>query len=197
MRIVYLIAILLFGPVTGNGQNKKFEDLLQKGNLIFKIPDNFDTVSIIPNPDMNYELALKSKTKDLEIRYSIRPLKERIEQFEKRKKDTTIKMSAGAHPNKMYTAAFLAVIMNTSGNHQKMTGFKNFPPEAVKKEFNANWGATTVYPLKSIFGKGYGNCMTVTLHGDDQADVYIFYLFNNREDVTAVMPAFHAIRFKD
>lgn len=195
--MIYLIAALLFGSTAGNGQNKKFEEALQKGNLDFKMPGNFDTVSIISNPDMNYELALKSKTKDLEIRYSIRPLKERIEQFEKREKDTAIKMSAGSHPNKMYPAVLLAVIMNTSGNHQQVPGFKSFPPEAVKKEFNADWGATTVYPLKSVFGKGYSNCMMVALHRDDQADVYIFYLFNNKEDVTAAIPAFHAIRFKN
>lgn len=195
MRIFYLIPILLLGFINSNSQNKKFEDLLQKGSLNFKMPDNFDTISAVSNPDMNYELALKSKTKDLEIRYSIRPLKERIEQFEQKQKDTSVKMFAGAHPNKIYPTVLLTVIMNTSGNHQQIPGSKSFPPEAVKKEFNADWGATTVYPLKSTFGKGYNNCMLVTLHRNDQADVYIFYLFNNKEDLAIALPAFHALKF--
>lgn len=197
MRIIYLVAALLFGFINSNGQNKKFEDGLSKGGLHFKMPDNFDTIATVSNPDMNYELALKSKTKDLEIRYAIRPLKERIEQFEKRAKDTSMKMSGGSHPNKMFQASFMVVIMNTSGTHQQLPGYKSFPPEAVKKEFNADWGATTVYPLKSVFGKGYSNCMQVTLHRDNQADVYIFYLFNNKEDLTAALPAFHAITFNN
>ncbi|SDD86192.1 hypothetical protein [Niabella drilacis] len=197
MRILYLTTILLLTFIAGNGQNKKFEDGLHNGSLDFKMPENFDTLSVTANPDMNYELALKSKTRDLEIRYSIRPLKERIEQFEKRAKDSASGMPAGAHPNKMYQTVLMAVIMNTSGNHQQVPGFKSFPPEAVKREFNADWGATTVYPLKSAFGKGYSNCMLVTLHRDNQADVYIFYLFNNKEDLPAAMPAFHALKFKE
>ncbi|MCD2422037.1 hypothetical protein LQ567_04640 [Niabella pedocola] len=197
MRIFYLMPLLLLGFMNSHSQNKKFEALLQKGNLTFKMPDNFDTLAVVNNPDMNYELALKSKTKDLEIRYAIRPLKERIEQFEQKQKDTSSKMFAGAHPNKIYQTVFLTVIMNTSGNHQQVPGFKSFPPEAVKREFNAGWGATTVYPLKSVFGKGYSNCMLVTLHRDDQADAYIFYLFNNKEDLTTALPAFHALTFSN
>ncbi|MGJ7031663.1 hypothetical protein [Niabella hirudinis] len=197
MRIIYLAALLVLTVANSNGQNNKFEDALRKGNLEFKMPDNFDTVPAIANPDMNYELALKSKTKDLEIRYAIRPLKDRIDDFEKRAKDSSVKTFAGSHPNKMYQATLMAVMMNTSGNRQQIPGFKSFSPEAVKQEFNAGWGATTAFPLKSVFGKGYSSCMLVTLHQDNQADVYIFYLFNNREDLTTAIPAFHAIKFKN
>ncbi len=194
--IFLLITPMLFG------QNHRFNTALEEGLLNFKMPENFDTVLIRSNPDMNYELAIKSKTDSLEIRYAIRPLGKRIESFEKMAADTSNehKVFANAHPNKSYQTVFMTVLINTSlqsGSTPSIPRFGAFKPDAVKSEFNADWGATSGYAPRITFERTYKNCMTVALHKDNAADVYIFYLFNDKETMMRLMPAaFHAIKFK-
>ncbi len=196
--------LLLLISSTVSGQNARFNSALEEGFLYFKMPENFDTVPVYPNPDMTYDLAIKSKTDSFEIRYAIRPLRERIAHFEKMAADTSNgnKVFANAHPNKMYQTVFTTVLFNTSSQPQEavtpaIPRFGAFKPEAVKNEFNANWGATSGYVPRATFDSHYKNCMTVTLHKDDAADVYVFYLYNNKETMMRLMPStFQAIRFK-
>lgn len=185
-------------------QNARFTNALQEGLLEFKMPENFDTVAIEQNPEMNYELALRSKSDSFEIRYAIRPLKKRIAEFEKMASDTSkrkVMMAANAHPNKIYKMVFTTVLINTSiqknSGAPTMPRFGEFPSAAVKQEFNADWGGTTGYEPRPTFAKNYKNCLTVALHKDDAADIYIFYLFNDRELMKTVLPpVFHTIKFK-
>lgn len=196
--------LLLLISSTVSGQNARFNSALAEGLLYFKMPENFDTVPVYPNPDMTYDLAIKSKTDSFEIRYAIRPLRERIAHFEKMAADTSNgnKVFASAHPNKMYQAVFTTVLLNTSSQPRAavtpaIPRFGAFKPEAVKNEFNADWGATSGYVPRATFDSHYKNCMTVTLHKDDAADVYVFYLYNNKETMMRLMPStFQAIRFK-
>ncbi|WP_162817968.1 hypothetical protein U0035_16895 [Niabella yanshanensis] len=197
------ILFLLISSVA-SGQNPRFHSVVEEGLLSFKMPENFDTVPVNPNRDMNYDLAIKSKTDSFEIRYAIRPLRKRIEHFEKMAADTSNgrKVFAQAHPNKSYQTVFVTVLHNTSLQPQAATTpaiprFGAFKPEAVKNEFNADWGATSGYAPRTTFDSNYKNCMTVTLHKDDAADVYIFYLFNDKETMMRLMPStFHAMKFK-
>ena len=186
------------------GQSRQFMTLLEDGGLAFTMPANFDTIAARQNPHMKYELALQSKTDSIEIRYAIRPLKKRIEEFEKMAADTTggRVVFANAHPNKSYKTSFMAVLINTSlqpqgGGAPVIPRFGDVKPEAVKNDFNADWGATSGYPPRTTFDSTYKNCMAVALHKDNAADVYIFYLFNSRETLMRVMPqVFHAIKYK-
>ena len=202
LKLLLTTIVLSFSALVF-GQSQKFKTLLEEGGLEFTIPEGFDTVATHKNPDMLYELALKSKTDSFEIRYAIRPLKKRIEAFEKMAADTAggRVVFANSHPNKSYKMVFMTVLINTSiqqnGGTPAIPRFGEFKPEAVKNEFNADWGATSGYPPRATFDSTYTNCMAVTLHKDDAADVYIFYLFNNKEILMKVMPAaFHAIKFK-
>lgn len=189
---------------TLSGQNIRFNSALEEGLLNFTMPENFDTVAIHHNPDMTYDLAIKSKTDSFEIRYAVRPLRDRIAHFEKMAADTSNgpKVFANAHPNKMYQTIFVTVLINTSLQPQgaatpAIPRFGAFKPEAVKNEFNADWGATSGYVPRTTFDGNYKHCMTVALHKNDAADVYIFYLYNDKETMMRLMPpAFHAIKFK-
>lgn len=186
------------------GQSAKFWSLLEEGGLEFTMPANFDTIATRQNPHMNDELAIQSKTDSFEIRYAIHPLKKRIEAFEKMAADTSSGqvVFAGAHPNKSYKTVFMTVLINTSlqpqgGGAPAIPKFGDFKPEAVKNEFNADWGATSGYPPRTTFDSTYKNCMTVALHKDNAADVYIFYLFNKKETMMRLLPTvFHAIKYR-
>ena len=71
-----------------------------------------------------------------------------------------------------------------------------FDSASVKNEFNADWGATSFVDLKSEFGKGYKYCMMVTIHKDDVADIYYFYLSNTKENFSNNMNAFfYSLKF--
>jgi hypothetical protein len=202
----HLLTAILFLLISStlSGQNALFNSALEEGLLHFEMPENFDTVPVRPNRDMSYDLAIKSKTDSFEIRYAIRPLGKRIESFEKMAADTSNgrKVFAQAHPNKSYQTVFVTILLNTSLQPQAATTpaiprFGAFKPEAVKNEFNADWGATSAYVPRTTFDSNYKNCMTVALHKDNAADVYIFYLFNDKETMTRLMPpAFHAMKFK-
>ncbi len=204
MHRILTAFLFLLSSVTLFGQNTRFAAALEEGLLHFKMPENFDTVAIRNNRDMSYELAIKSKTDSFEIRYAIRPLGKRIENFEKMAADTANgrKVFANAHPNKSYQTVFMTVLINTSMQAQASSApaiprFGAFKPEAVKNEFNADWGATSGYAPRPTFDSSYKNCMTVTLHKDNAADVYIFYLYNDKETMMRLMPAaFHAMKFK-
>ncbi|GAB3412967.1 hypothetical protein [Niabella aquatica] len=203
-KLLFTIA-LSFAITLASGQNQQFKKLLEEGGLEFTMPDGFDTIATRQNPDMNYELVLQSKNDSFEIRYAIRPLKKRVEEFEKMAADSTKTniSSAKSHPNKMYKMTLMAVLINTSlqqqgSNTPTIPRLSEFKPEAVKNEFNADWGAMSGYPPRASFDSTYKNCMTVALHRDNASDVYIFYLFNNRETFMRMTtpPVFHAIRYK-
>lgn len=83
-------------------------------------------------------------------------------------------------------------------------GSKDFPPEAVKQEFGADWGSTTIIEIQNdSFGTSYKYCMMTTLHKNDIADAYIFYLSDTKENLMTLLTeyvaktgAFYALKFK-
>jgi hypothetical protein len=94
----------------------------------------------------------------------------------------------------------MTVVANISGG--QMPQVNDFPAEAVRREFRADWGGTTLVPPGRQFAPGYTYCMVVALHKRNVADVYCFYLFNKREAINDLMKAatpdeaaFHALRF--
>ena len=64
-------------------------------------------------------------------------------------------------------------ILNITGGVEY--NIQAFDKDAVKNEFNADWGATTFVELNSGFGKGFKYFMIVMIHKDDVADAYYSY----------------------
>jgi hypothetical protein len=72
-----------------------------------------------------------------------------------------------------------------------------FPSAAVKKEFNADVGASAFFELNCSFGKNYKYGQMVILHKDNVADVIITYLSNDKtKHLALMMHAFHSLVFK-
>ncbi len=169
IRLVF-IALCLSGTA---GSQERFADLLLKDSLSFALPNDFVPVAVVANPDVRYQFAMKSKVAKAEIRYAIFPVMQS-------------------------TSLWLETIcLNLSGG--KACDVKRFPAQAVRTEFGADDGWTSVTSLNSEFGRGYSYCMTNLIHKERVADVAIFILF---DDMTVLQPllfqdaVFHALKFK-
>lgn len=178
--------------LNGFGQNlNEFKTILDDCGMNVNIPDGFVESKIIENDDMNYEYAIKYPDKDFELRYSIRPIR-----YKKYANDTVKNEmeSQRSFRNSSYGIILETVILNITGGVEY--NVQAFDKDAVKSEFNADWGATTFVELKSEFGKGFKYCMIVTIHKDDVADAYYFYLANSKDKFSENMdPLFHSLRF--
>jgi hypothetical protein len=195
MKTLTMFFILIFlTSFKADNLPKDFDDLLIRANMTFDSPQDFGETEIIHNKQMNYDYAIKNKDKSLEIRYAVRPLDNLLKDYtikEQNKQPGDVYIS----PNKFYPAALQATIMNISGG--KMPRINVFPKEAIKTEFNADWGATTITEVGKEFGQNYKYCMIVAIHKDNIADAYYFYLFDKQETIqSALIPVFHALKFK-
>ena len=189
---VCILLLTSFAPVS---LPKTFTDLLSRADMIFESPDSLVSTRIFANRQMTYEYAIKYPDKNFELRYAVRPsdnLWKDYEQAEKNKKKGDVNLS----PDSIYISAFQTIILNISdGQLPKITEFEK---DAVKNEFNADWGGTVALHPGKKFGQEYKYCMVVALHKSRKGDAYIFYLANTTEGFNElVAPAFHALRFNN
>lgn len=188
------LCFVILTSFTSNNLPKNFKNLLDRAEMTFDQPSKYSETQPIENVQMYYDYALINDAKDFEIRYAIRPLDEMLKNYNEREKN---KKSGGMniHPNKLYAVTFQAIVFNVSGG--KMAKISEFNPEAVKKEFNADWGAFTMVEVGKEFGQNYKYCFLVSIHKDNVGDAYCFYLSDTKEGITKNMQAsFHSLRFK-
>jgi hypothetical protein len=172
-----------------------FNTLLSENHLVFEKPEKFTETETFENEDMYYDYALKYDLDSFEVRYTIFPLHTLLEDYQKSLEDPN---TSTLHPNKYHTSLFMANILNVSqSGMENMPGIIDFPEEAVKKEFGADYGGTSFFSANSEFGKDYKYCLMMVILKKDVADVYISFLSNNKEKFEEYMLlAFHAIKFE-
>ena len=189
--IILILAVCSFIPLFS--QDTGFKESANRESMIFVMPKNFTPVPVIQNRHVRYDFAIKHDQKKLEIRYALFSLKKRILEYEKSKNNPNLVMT---DPNKGYTAFTYATCLNISGG-QPFKGIRTFKPADVKKEFNADWGATIFIEPKSEFGKGYKYILAVSLHKDSISDAFIFYLFDDIKQIdTEMQKAFYALTYQ-
>ncbi len=173
---------------------KTFQKLLDRAGMMFEMPEGFEETKPIDNVQMNYEYALKIPGKKLEVRYAVRPMDnfmKEYEEFQENKKEGDMMIS----PNKLYNSLMQATLMNISGG--QLPQIDPFDKDAVKEEFNADWGATAFVPLEKEFGQDYQFCLMVALHKDNLGDAYYFFLSDTKEGFEELMAgSFHSLKFK-
>ena len=192
-----LTTAILFVVLTSfNSDNlpKTFTDLLDRATMKFEKPSNFGEIKTVENRQMNYEYAIKHTNKKFEVRYAIRPLDNLLKDYAEKEKKKK-KGDMNINPNNLYNSFLQATVLNISGG--QLPEFTEFGKESVKKEFNADWGATTFVNVEKEFGQDYKYCMIVALHKDNFGDAYIFYLSDTQDGFDELMsPAFHSLKFK-
>ena len=191
---LFIVGIITFISYSFSVKPDQFSELLTRSDLIFTQPENFTSVEIVDQNNMQYEYALKHNSKNFEVRYAIRPLDELLKTYEKKEKNKK-EGDINIHPNKLYKTLLQSTTMNISGGYlPEMVVFDSL---AVRQEFNADWGATTYVEVGNAFGANYKYCITVAIHKNNVADAYLFFLSDNTENFDDIMlTAFHSLKFK-
>jgi hypothetical protein len=183
-----------------------FKKALSEARMTFNAPPGTIEVPLVENRQMHYEYAVKYQQFPVEIRYSISPMGERMKQVLARKENGKTPEELIKKENENSKVYAYAVALNVGGGVMDTTIRSNyFPPGSVKLEFGADWGTTTLVNIKNnTFGTEYKICMMVTLHRDDLADAYIFYLSDTREHLMEALTnkiskdgSFYALKFDE
>ena len=211
MKTLRLIVILLFTTAIGSAQaidsaKIKFDKVLAEGRMTFNMPGGAIAVPVLKNMQMHYEYAITYPNKAIEIRYSVAPysnLRNALIKYQKAGDTTEV---FDKKLDQMSKVNVLVIAQNVGGTgHDTTIRFRSYPAEALKKDFNANWGGAAFINVKNTsFATDYKFCMMVFLHKDNAGDAYIMYLGNNARDVSelikeTVVPVggFNALRFKE
>jgi hypothetical protein len=170
-----------FGPTDSlSNVPDSFQRLLEQHGMTFQVPENI-TMSIreiVDNRNMPYHFAFRHNYENFEVRYHLQDFTGVSEQSAK--------------------GLLMATVMNISGgNFESMS---QFPPEAVDKEFGADWGMMSLASLEQVpFASGFTEGMVVLIRKGDQA-AYIFYLMDQQTqpqfpELSA--PIFTALRYQE
>lgn len=178
-----------------------FQNVLKLAQMSFTTPKDAIPIPVVKNMQMHYEHAITFKDKPFEVRYSVAPIGYTVAEAYTGGKGITPRKGDELLSR---TSAVVIAINVGGGTPSPNMGSKQFPPEAVKQEFGADWGSTTMIELQNdSFGTSYKYCMMTTLHKNDVADAYIFYLSDTRENLMTLLTeyiaktgAFYALKFK-
>lgn len=198
-KIIGLFIIALFATaftISGNkGKIVKVDEFIKQIDTIglkFEMPSDYKETYVKENKDLWYSFAIKDKNADFEVRYTVWSLKPTMEEYKKCKLDTNCLMIS---PNGIYKGRIQSNILNMTGGQDINIGA--FPPNAVKKEFNADNGGSSFFQFNCGFGTGYKYGQMVYLQKDNVADVIITFMSNDKLTHSELMnKAFHSLTFK-
>jgi hypothetical protein len=192
--LTFTFLILMIGRSYGQDQLtiSEFKNLCDSSGVKFTMPEGYQIMEVKENRDLGYSFAIINSDSTMEIRYTIWSLKPALEQYEKSLKDSNSMMIP---PNNIYKGRIQANVLNMTGG--QMYDIGSFPPQAVKREFNADAGGSCFFEFNCQFGKGYRYGQFMYLHKDDIADVIVTFMSNNKETHSELMMVgFHSLTFK-
>lgn len=166
--------------------DKTFNQLVNDNQLVFTMPDGFEVTTVKKNDNVFYQYAIKDTNSNFEVRIFIKSIKQsssKKEEFDFNKFSYNFMVSAS---------------LNASGNIlPDIPQIDLFPQDAVKNEFNADWGGTTAFVPKTDFGKGFNFCAFNCLRLNDVCEVYLFYMFDDYQNQQYLMQkSFMVMKFK-
>ncbi len=195
MKRISIFTFLTFFAINSYCQTltlKEFQKEAALSGLQFNMPSGYKIKEIKDNGDLQYSFAIINSEGTMEVRYSIFPMKEMLNEYEKSKKDPNVTM---VNPNNIHIGIMNANGLNMTGG--KMVDIGDFPSQAVKKEFNADYGGNGFFEFNCEFGKGYKYGQFVCLHKENVADVIITFMSNDKNTHSDLMDIpFHALTFK-
>lgn len=167
---------------SNNTKNLSFKTILERKNLVLDTPQNFKEIPIKDNPDIKYQYALKHDSLDFEIRFFV----------------TDINQALDLPDDKRSLSLFTSIVLNASGEAlPQIPKIQELGQGIASMEYNANWVANSSFYAKSFFSKGFDINSVIALRKNDVAEVYIFFLFNDRDKGAALVSKFATcLKFK-
>ncbi len=162
--IIFLLTIFSISVSAQTNLEQPFVKLLNDIDASFVMPEGFIETHVKQNTEVFYQYAIKDSISDFEIRYFIRPYK--ISNTENLTKGT-----------------FASTILNACGGmSQKIPVIEELSETEIKKEFNANWGATSAFKPTSVFGGNFNFCSVQAMKKNKVGEIYIFWMFTDVEN---------------
>ncbi len=147
----------------------------QRGMMLDSGPlAGYELVPVMPNDDMEYDVALRSASGRLEVRYALR-------------------WDPGGNS---FSAFALATLLNVGSGEDALGPF---PQKAVRAEFNADRGVSGPFAPRSTFSSDYDSGIMVAIWAEGRGMAYTFYLFNENQRELALAEwrsVFYALRFR-
>lgn len=216
---LFVMLLMSFGQcsVDVDKNVEEFQDLLERANLLFFEPENYTIVPIIPNKQVAYHTAFRLDN-GIEMRYLIWPydnyIKEYNEYLERKEKGIKridpergeVKSEVMANPNNMYSAFFLACLFNIcektdSSWEQAKSLMGEYKEDAVKKEFNGDFGMYSGCNTDPEFAQDFKYCSVYLVHKEDYGMFLCFILYRDKEHMSKyykseeLTKAFYSVQF--
>lgn len=150
-------------------QNRLFADLLKESGMRYYHPVGFEELKIEPSV-FNYEKRLLHREQDVEVRYSIRPVKRLQVDYED-------PHNSAPHPNDMFDMLFRSVLDELADRGNSKSNL--YQPEEAMEKFNAGWAAAGVFDLSEAVNSKYREGLLVAMHRNDRADAYVLILMHD------------------
>jgi hypothetical protein len=165
----------------------RFVDLVASCGLEFELPAGFLFKPGVQDKNMAYEGCLIAADGNLEVRLAIRP----ILGMELEYRDPH---SSAPEPNHIYPLLEQSVIDGISNNAADRK--EEFGDDALA-QYNADWGAAHRLTPDSNFAPNFQELLLICLHGNNRADVYIMFLFQDGNLASsALKSSLHCLKFK-
>ena len=173
---------------TGAPSQKLFQQLLKEAGVTYKQPDEFRDAGAMLDAIFPYERAIRHKTQQLEIRYTVRPLG-------RLKIDYDDPHNSAPEPNHLFPLMFDSITAKISaGGH---TPSREYSRKQARELFNADWAAAAVFDVDPQYSKGFSQGLLVAMHKNARADTYVVFLYNNYATVKPIIDRnISALRFR-
>jgi len=174
----------------------QFVSLLASVDATFTHPATFEDTPVIENYQVGYDYAIKNTEKRLEIRYSVWPLQSMLKEYEASLADPNREM---IDPNILYYNQIIVTILNANdlkmmtelgGDEDGMNEVANLVQdlnETSLLKFGADGGRYAIFEVGETFGQDYKYCATLVLHKNDVADIYVFFLADEKESLENIL----------
>ncbi len=215
MKALRIFALLVLISNIANAQSSTenvkpalpdtFQNVLDLAKMTFAMPKDAISIPVVKNRQMHYEYAITFQNQPFEVRYAVGPMGYTMAEAYTGGKGITPHIEPTLNGELGAKMLSTTVALNVAGGTETPgMGSNPFPPEAVKKEFGADWGSTTIIPIgNNSFGTEYKFCVMVTLFKKDVAQAYVMYLSDTKENLMKLMGeliaktgAFYALKFK-
>jgi hypothetical protein len=167
LSIICIISPILIYPQTIELFNQKKDEL----GLKYKQPFGFAIVDNVKQEDTLYDIGLR-KNDDYELRIGIYPIS-MISHLESINNPDDIK-------KELITMTYV-IGMNISQNNDLKADIKSYDENAVKKEFDADFGTYFVVNGNSNFSGKYQTVLITAIYKKGTGLIVVYHLFKDQE----------------
>jgi len=162
-------------PDTGPVFGPLWIEHARAGGVLVVQPDEYDFVPVLDNAVLPYDIALRHSSGRVELRVAVQPV------------------AAGevGDPEARF-AALLAEVAD-----EVVVPVSVYPPDAVGRDYRADWGAIAVIRPKPAFSADYPQALAIGLHRHGRALAWLLFLcLDPGADAPVIDPAISAFTFK-